>query len=80
MLSQLENVKVKLGGLVMPVNGFGLHKRAQPPTSDELVALTRQYYLTAIELFGVERCMFESNFRLTGRVASTGCFGTPLRN
>ena len=62
MLSQLENVKVKLGGLVMPVNGFGLHKRAQPPTSDELVALTRQYYLTAIELFGVERCMFESNF------------------
>ena len=61
-LSQLENVKVKLGGLVMPVNGFGLHKRAQPPTSDELVALTRQYYLTAIEFFGVERCMFESNF------------------
>ena len=49
VLSQLENVKVKLGGLVMPVNGFGLHKRAQPPTSDELVALTRQYYLTAIE-------------------------------
>ena len=62
VLSQLENVKVKLGGLVMPVNGFGLHKRAQPPTSDELVALTRQYYLAAIEFFGVERCMFESNF------------------
>ena len=61
-LADCKNVKVKLGGLVMPVNGFGLHKRSQPPTSDELVHLTRDYYLTAIDYFGVERCMFESNF------------------
>jgi len=27
-----------------------------------LVELTRDYYLTAIDYFGVDRCMFESNF------------------
>jgi len=61
-LAACENVKVKLGGLVMPVNGFGLHKQPQPPSSEMLVELTRDYYLTAIDYFGVNRCMFESNF------------------
>lgn len=31
------------------------------PTSDELVAAQSPYYLHAIECFGPERCMFESN-------------------
>ena len=61
-LAACENVKVKLGGLVMPVNGFGLHKQPNPPSSETLVELTRDYYLTAIDYFGVDRCMFESNF------------------
>ena len=37
-------------------------QREVPPTSDELVAATAPYYRHAIECFGVERCMFESNF------------------
>ena len=61
-LAKRPNVAVKLGGLVMPINGFGLHKRRKPPTSDELKALTGDYYRCAIEQFGPERCMFESNF------------------
>ena len=61
-LSQCQNVVVKLGGINMPVNGFGWHRRALPPTSDELVAATRDYYLHAIDRFGPGRCMFESNF------------------
>jgi len=61
-LAACENVKVKLGGLVMPVNGFGLHKQPKPPSSETLVELNRDYYLTAIDYFGVDRCMFESNF------------------
>ena len=28
----------------------------------ELADATRRYFETAIELFGVDRCMFESNF------------------
>ena len=46
----------------MAVNGFGWHKRPTPPTSDELVEATRDWYLHTIDAFGPMRCMFESNF------------------
>ena len=61
-LAKCPNVYAKLGGVNMPLNGFGFDKRAVPPTSEELVAATRQYYDFSIEKFGPERCMFESNF------------------
>ncbi|MEQ8327890.1 amidohydrolase family protein [Parvibaculum sp.] len=61
-LAQCPNVVAKLGGINMAVNGFGWHKRDLPPTSDELVAATRDWYLHSIDVFGPERCMFESNF------------------
>lgn len=61
-LASCPNVVAKLGGINMAVNGFGWHKRAKPPTSDELVAATRDWYLHSIDVFGPERCMFESNF------------------
>ncbi len=56
------NVVLKVGGIQMVVNGFGWHERERPPTSDELLAANRDWYLYAIEQFGPERCMFESNF------------------
>ena len=56
------NVVVKLGGLAMPINGFGWHKRDAPPGSAELAETYGPYYLHCIEQFGVDRCMFESNF------------------
>jgi len=61
-VADCPNVVAKLGGLVMPLNGFGLHKRAEPVTSIELSDLTREWYLHAIDAFGPARCMFESNF------------------
>ncbi len=61
-LATCPNVVVKLGGLVMAINGFGFHKGDKPPTSDELVAATSPYYRFTIEQFGPNRCMFESNF------------------
>ena len=61
-LATCRNVVAKLGGLVMPINGFGFHKNDRPPTSEELAAATRRYYLHMIDCFGPERCMFESNF------------------
>jgi L-fuconolactonase len=61
-LAQCPNVVAKLGGINMPVNGFGWNKRPSPPTSDDLVAATREYYLHTIDCFGPARCMFESNF------------------
>jgi L-fuconolactonase len=61
-LAACPNVYAKLGGLAMVDNGFGWHTAAKPPTSDELVAAQKRYYLHTIACFGVNRCMFESNF------------------
>jgi predicted TIM-barrel fold metal-dependent hydrolase len=61
-LATCPNVHVKLGGLAMPWNGFGFDEAERPPTSDDLVAAQARYYHHAIDAFGPERCMFESNF------------------
>jgi predicted TIM-barrel fold metal-dependent hydrolase len=65
-LATLPNVYMKVGGLQMPLNGFGLapiEGRTGPPvTSDELLKLTFPIYSYVIEQFGPKRCMFESNF------------------
>jgi L-fuconolactonase len=61
-LAQCENVFAKIGGVNMAVNGFGFHKRDKPATSDQLVAETKDFYMHSIDVFGPDRCMFESNF------------------
>ena len=61
-LASCPNVSIKLGGLAMPWNGFGFERAAVPPTSDQLVAKWARYFHHAIEHFGPDRCMFESNF------------------
>ncbi len=61
-LSELPNIRVKLGGLAMKVNGFSFHEQARAPSSAALAAAWRPYIETAITLFGTKRCMFESNF------------------
>lgn len=61
-IARCENVVAKIGGLAMPDNGFGWNTASRPPTSDEFLAEQGRYYLHTIEVFGPERCMFESNF------------------
>jgi len=61
-LATCTNITVKLGGLGMRINGFGFADQIDPPSSEELAAAWRPYILTCIEVFGAERCMFESNF------------------
>jgi L-fuconolactonase len=61
-LATCPNVVAKLGGINMEINGFGWHEHPRPPGSQELADATRHYYDFTIETFGVERCMFESNF------------------
>ena len=61
-LATCPNVWVKLGGLGMPICGFGHHKREQLPGSVELAQAWRPYIETCIEAFGPSRAMFESNF------------------
>lgn len=61
-LASCPNVVVKLGGLAMQVNGFDFHLEPMPPSSSVMAEAFRPYIETCIENFGVERCMFESNF------------------
>ncbi len=61
-LAKSDNVVAKLGGINMVLNGFGWHERARPPGSEELCEATRRYYDYTLEQFGVDRCLFESNF------------------
>lgn len=70
--ARCPNVVAKLGGLLMPVNGFGFHKRERPPGSDEVVAATGDWYHHAIDCFGTDRCMFESNFPVDKASVSAG--------
>ena len=62
MRGSFVTIVVKLGGINMEMNGFGWHERSKPPGSQELADATRHYYDVTIERFGVDRCMFESNF------------------
>ncbi len=71
-LSNCPNVVVKLGGLTMPICGFGFNKREKPPSSIELADTLGPYYLFCIEQFGPDRCMFESNFPVDKASCSYG--------
>ncbi len=62
MLSQCENVTIKLGGRTLTMSGFGWHKLDRPPGSLELADAMAPYFNSCIDLFGPQRCMFESNF------------------
>ena len=56
------NVVAKLGGLAMPDNGFPWAEEDGRASARELAEAQRSYYLNAIDCFGTDRCMFESNF------------------
>lgn len=62
VLARCENASVKLSGMAMHAMGFALEARTVPAGSAELAALWKPYVETCIEAFGVERCMFASNF------------------
>lgn len=61
-LAECDNVVVKLGGLAMPDNGYGWDTAARPPSSAEMIRAQGDWYRATIDLFGPDRCMFESNF------------------
>ena len=61
-LATCENVVAKVGGIQMVINGFGWHEQERAPSSDELLEANRRWYEHTIQVFGPDRCMFESNF------------------
>jgi predicted TIM-barrel fold metal-dependent hydrolase len=61
-LAQHPNVHAKLGGVGLWVSGRDYHLAPLPASSSQLADDWRPYIDTCIEAFGVDRCMFESNF------------------
>jgi L-fuconolactonase len=61
-LAGCPSVWLKLGGIGMPLFGLDFHEHPEATTSADLAAAWGPDIRWCIELFGVERCMFESNF------------------
>lgn len=61
-LARQPNIFVKLGGLGMPIFGFGFEQQDRPAPSMALASAWQALIDRCIELFGSSRCMFESNF------------------
>ena len=56
------NITVKVGGLGMAMGWLDFYQRPKPPGSQELADAFRPWVEPCVELFGVDRCMLESNF------------------
>lgn len=61
-LARCPNVSVKLGGVLMRLATHDYLNIDAPETSARLADCLRPCIVPSIELFGAERCMFESNF------------------
>lgn len=68
-LAKRPNVKIKCGGMGVPYVGLGFDRQAEVCRSEQLAAAWSPYMLTAIEIFGTDRVMMESNFPPDGASA-----------
>ena len=69
-LAEHPNVTVKLGALPIRLPGISAVSKENPPSSGEVAAAWRPWLETSIDLFGADRCMFESNFPVQKRWCS----------
>ena len=60
--AECPNVMAKLGGMAMPDGGFPWTEGGARATAEDLAEAQRGYYLNAIDCFGTDCCLFESNF------------------
>lgn len=75
-LGKRPNVMCKIGGLGAAYWGFGFHEGDRVVDSPELARAWRPYIETAVEAFGADRCMLESNYPPDGR----SCGYVPMWN
>ncbi|ATE67391.1 amidohydrolase [Rhizorhabdus dicambivorans] len=72
-LAKMPRVYVKIGGLGAHLAEFKSYRSDPPAHSKQIAAEWRPYMETAIEIFGVHRCMFESNYPVE---SGTGSYRT----
>lgn len=61
-LARRPNVLVKVGGMGMPMFGFGFEQSNQPPGTQALIRAWQPLMQVCFDTFGPARCMLESNF------------------
>lgn len=69
LVAERPNIICKVGGLGMPHWGFDFESHEGEVGYADLARVWRPYVETAIEAFGPDRCMMESNFPPDGRSA-----------
>lgn len=61
-LAEHPQLYVKLSGMFMPIVGWDLHHRRAPVSTAQIRDALAPFVEHALACFGVERCMFASNF------------------
>ena len=61
-VARCPNVVLKIGGLGMTLCGFEFQTLEKPPSSEMLANAWKPYIDLCLDVFGPDRCMFESNF------------------
>jgi len=61
-LAEVPHVRFKIGGLLMPILGFGAERQPTTMSKDEFVDRVGPFITWALDALGFERCMFASNF------------------
>lgn len=68
-LARRPNVVCKIGGFGLPFWGFGFEQRVDPIGYLELAQAWRPFVERAIDAFGPNRCMMESDYPIDSRSA-----------
>jgi predicted TIM-barrel fold metal-dependent hydrolase len=61
-LAEVPHVRFKIGGLLMPIVGFGAEQQPTTMSKDEFVDRVGPFVTWALDTLGIQRCMFASNF------------------
>ncbi len=61
-IAACPNVTMKLGGMMMRLAAYDYNALAAPPSAQQLADYWRPWIEPCIEMFGANRCNFESNF------------------
>jgi len=72
LLAACPNVSIKLGGILGRLAAYDYLNTEAPEPSSALATAVRPYMLTLIDLFGPDRCMFESNYPVDAVVTGYG--------
>lgn len=71
-LAACENIRLKVGGIGMTRFGMTWHHNELPPSSEDVATEWGDLVRFAIDTFGPDRCLFESNFPVDGETVDYG--------